>query len=591
MMESSEDAGTPLWHLLPHQPAAFFSLSPGFDRKDLKRAYNAYLRVFKPDRYPAEFQKLRAAYEQLDLQLRYGTDSPASPAADNVDQWTQSSAAGHPPNEVSSKHDLPPAHDAPSEHSDALAHLGSSEHDDPGCDDPSKVRPLQTSPARSLSQRLETETPQALYEELQRKPQAPFDFYALALLSDSIAEPRDSMFLEWLLAGLKKHREHPALTQLLIAYLQNGVIADDQLENVLLAVSRAVPTDRFYSLTEHLFDRLCLSVTWDRLEEVLNACSHNIVDYHERGRVVFMCHLVRHAMWMAPWATSEKIFAYLNEHPEYFGGNLEYELELNLRLFQYVKQRGAFKNKGPIAFMIDRALLQYCMKPSGDGDHEIVTAQVHIAQHPEQLFSEFRLTPEENMQVLIPWIWISDEVEQRLQARQQPTTPNNTVTATLQMLKQIDLNFPHTPLHIYKWLNNGLLLGIILPLVFILPLIVMVVTNYFHPPSAAHFPVAAIALGFSLAAAFWFFGRKRTVDVWMMKYLQRLFHQHYMKWWRSLVGRFFAATHFRYDEVDKAIVFLISQRREELNVSAWLPHFYKRDVALYLYASAVRFLR
>ena len=69
---SSGDASPPRWELVSDDPVGFFGLPTGFDRKDLKRAYNALLRRYKPDKYPQEFQKLRAAFEQLDGELRYG---------------------------------------------------------------------------------------------------------------------------------------------------------------------------------------------------------------------------------------------------------------------------------------------------------------------------------------------------------------------------------------------------------------------------------------------------------------------------------------------------------------------------------------
>ena len=72
-------ASPPDWSLLPHNPVGFFELSNDFDRKTLKRKYNQLIRQYKPEKAPAEFQKIRAAYELLDGRLRYGA-SPAAPA-------------------------------------------------------------------------------------------------------------------------------------------------------------------------------------------------------------------------------------------------------------------------------------------------------------------------------------------------------------------------------------------------------------------------------------------------------------------------------------------------------------------------------
>src|SRR3954471_5593366 len=62
----------PDWSLLPRDPVRFFGLAEGFDRRELKRCYNQLIRRFKPEKHPQEFQRIRAAYEQLDSGIRYG---------------------------------------------------------------------------------------------------------------------------------------------------------------------------------------------------------------------------------------------------------------------------------------------------------------------------------------------------------------------------------------------------------------------------------------------------------------------------------------------------------------------------------------
>ena len=53
----TEPAG-PDWNLLPHSPEEFFGLETGYDRKDLKRKYNQFLKQFKPEKHPQEFQRI-----------------------------------------------------------------------------------------------------------------------------------------------------------------------------------------------------------------------------------------------------------------------------------------------------------------------------------------------------------------------------------------------------------------------------------------------------------------------------------------------------------------------------------------------------
>ena len=71
----------PAWHHLPHDPRSFFDLAEGFDRRDLKRAYGKLIRQFKPETHPQEFQRIRAAYEQLENAERYGRNQAESQSA------------------------------------------------------------------------------------------------------------------------------------------------------------------------------------------------------------------------------------------------------------------------------------------------------------------------------------------------------------------------------------------------------------------------------------------------------------------------------------------------------------------------------
>ncbi len=62
----------PLWRFLPYAPERFFKLEKGFSRVDLKRAYNHWIRRFKPEQHPAEFQRIREAYQRLERRLLNG---------------------------------------------------------------------------------------------------------------------------------------------------------------------------------------------------------------------------------------------------------------------------------------------------------------------------------------------------------------------------------------------------------------------------------------------------------------------------------------------------------------------------------------
>ncbi|MCH2204672.1 MAG: J domain-containing protein [Lentisphaerales bacterium] len=55
-----------------NDPYDFFELADGFTKKDLKRAYTKKIKQYKPEKFPDEFMKIRAAFEQLEQELAYG---------------------------------------------------------------------------------------------------------------------------------------------------------------------------------------------------------------------------------------------------------------------------------------------------------------------------------------------------------------------------------------------------------------------------------------------------------------------------------------------------------------------------------------
>ena len=72
------DDQEPDWNLLPRFPLAFFGFTKGATREQIKQAYSLLIRKYKPDKFPSEFKRIRAAYEQLDLLLRTGEAEASS---------------------------------------------------------------------------------------------------------------------------------------------------------------------------------------------------------------------------------------------------------------------------------------------------------------------------------------------------------------------------------------------------------------------------------------------------------------------------------------------------------------------------------
>lgn len=64
-------ADEPDWQLLPRYPQKFFGLENSWERRDLKRAYNRLIKLYRPEKEPEKFRQIRAAYEQLTEELEW----------------------------------------------------------------------------------------------------------------------------------------------------------------------------------------------------------------------------------------------------------------------------------------------------------------------------------------------------------------------------------------------------------------------------------------------------------------------------------------------------------------------------------------
>ncbi len=218
----------PDWSRLPHDPAGFFGLSEPIDRRGLKRAYNGLLRQFKPEKAPAEFQRICAAYEALDERLRYG-DRATPRHETRPSSWKDFSEA---------------ASTDPSPHEPAEPRPRRQVVD---------RTPIPRSKPKTLSERLETEAPAAIYQELSAQAnKSPFDYYALAVLSDLVDRRKPLRFAEWLLSGIKAHPDDGALWRLLHEYIRGPLPpgAEVKLLPIIAGLSRG---DFFYPLTEPLW--------------------------------------------------------------------------------------------------------------------------------------------------------------------------------------------------------------------------------------------------------------------------------------------------------------------------------------------------
>jgi hypothetical protein len=190
----------PNWELLRFQPAVFFGLSPNYDRSDLKRAYLVWLRRYKPERFPAEFQKIQTAYQFLERQLdqvELGTRP-----GDQASQET--GAAVRSPIKSNSFADPPHTGEAP---------------------------PLDTERLIPLEQRIEQFTPEEVLAQWERQPPlTPGEALAQLLLRDWKRPANEMEFLKDLLVALGRFPDDATLGRLLSEFLRSPAAAKNSRE-------------------------------------------------------------------------------------------------------------------------------------------------------------------------------------------------------------------------------------------------------------------------------------------------------------------------------------------------------------------------
>ena len=341
----SDSAGN--WDHLPHNPLAFFDLQPGFDRRDLKRAYGKLIRQYKPETHPAEFQRIRAAYEQLENANRYGRSQQAAEAANaawEVNQPAEPVRAGSPNHATDS---------AESNHRASASASQSAGH------------------TLTLVERAKSE-PRETFRCLREKASlTPQEYYVLAVLSDLLRQPEGSKgFLQWLLEGLKAHPSDPGLLALVSQYLRSDVSVDEA-PRVLKSVASALRTPLFYRLTESLWERLLRDKDFERFERLLEPCERLIRQTDPRARWAFYLRILRTAIWKAPPAWTESRLNELERESAQFEGAAEQDLEFLSLLRSHLKSQTPQMAALPARARLDHLLHEHCT-----GDGPVVTASL-----------------------------------------------------------------------------------------------------------------------------------------------------------------------------------------------------------------------
>lgn len=343
----------PDWNLLPHDPLRFFGLNAGFDRRELKRKYNELIRRFKPERFPQEFQRIRAAYEQLDEAVRYGQSTdPLGPSVDLSD-WMARGTAQEPAAKMAGE----------------------------GVTAPMVVVPIY--------ERVRTSSVSGLYRELQESAsKTPYDYYALAVLSDVVDRQDGQQFVRWLLKGLTAFPNEVGLFTLLHSYIKSAVSVE-QCESLLVQCSKIVREDLFFPLTDAAWRMLLRTQHFSQFRKTLAQCEKNLKGVNIDNRLAFYLQILRAAVWVADPDWVQSSYEFLEKNFDRIPNFLDYDLEIVSRLRAYIAVRESFVRDDEIRRRLDQAMRDYFSEDQLAGDKSVLACQVLMAQDAEQLGAAF----------------------------------------------------------------------------------------------------------------------------------------------------------------------------------------------------------
>lgn len=556
------DSQEPDWSLLPHAAQAFFGLEDSFDRKDLKRAYNRLIRRYKPEKHPAEFQKIRAAFEQLENQLRFGQSLTAFfPATQESTSWETNAAT---PSQ------------APADHSDAST---------------------ASRPPKLLLDRLKTESVSAVYKDLsQQSDKTPRQYYELAVLSDIVA-PQRQLYPKWLLSGLKNTGFDPGLFLLLRSYLSVDLTVR-QLVRLLPAVSSVVNDDRFYFISEPAWTRLLNVGGFEVFRKTLSACEKNLKDHRHGSKLAFYAKIMKAAMWSADKAWLTPRLRWLENNAD--GGNqsLDYDLLVIESLEQYHQNIGQLRDSSPVIAMMDEAIRGCFTLSENEADTRFIECQHWLVENSQALLRTFsgHKFDEQMEPLIVSWMTLHEDISQRhgielyesnRSKKDQQAMYQRTVALSRELHRHWKLGaMDNVFILLIQW--PGTIAAFFLPVALCIGIVggitrlVGLQSGYLKLASLTVSMVGGIAVG-------WFLLRpqlQRLLQAWVTRRVK----SGYKSTWRSQLLAFFDATGSTSSEVSDYL-----RRADDDDhagqLSPWIAILLNSDVGLLIYSIANRYRR
>lgn len=436
---------TPNWNLLPGNPLKFFQLQQGCDQRALKRAYGKLIRQFKPERFPEEFKKIRAAYEQLQQEIEYG-------------YWEEDLQT------------TPGYEEVPVDAENAKPESGSEENAIENSGESIIINgpisaPMNVSVDPSWKTRLEKEEPEDLYAELEAKtPKQPDDFLKLAILSDVVIdqpEPGEPpQFETWLLRGIEQSSEPHVLIQSLSNYFEqlpeDRFIDESHLAQFLLQLARVIITHRFFRVALPLWFKLLREASLEKFQETLDRCEVILFDPNEQEKLIFYVQMLNALQWkidearriayshglyqpefdeFTHWLDTKK--EYLEAHyellPFYNLDNIFDEADL-VRL--YHNSLGRFLNQDHTILRrrFHEMLRDYVLNTPEIAQEKLIQFQLSVLRDDSEILDCFSSSLEDEKNFLNLWTWMVNDCPAM---HTEPETEQSKMKANaIQLLRQ-----------------------------------------------------------------------------------------------------------------------------------------------------------
>lgn len=552
----------PQWNLLPDDPEAFFGLTGEYDLRDLKRKYNSYIRQFKPERFPEEFQRIRAAFERLNDALRYHERPRSSSIQPDLQfDWNShnltkpESQPGDLPPELQEPRELPwPDHSRPLERSDGLS--------------------SQSDPQR-LHERISDESLPDIFEDLKQKEEkTPYDYYTLAVLSD-VRQEETHAFAYWLLEGLQAHPDEPALFELLRQYFANQP-ASDGLPELLEATSRAIRTDRFYYLTERAWDELLRHDSFGDFREHLETCEANLLDHRIDHMLVFYLHILKTAVWKASDHWLQEKFAEIESHYERLPYWAEEEIDFLEQINLYRSQRSEFLEGGPVRAIIDQAIFDYCTQRESDADRSFLECQNQLVSLEDEVLREFDVPEQDFGIALYLWERISSDVLERIAEDLYPEQTESLEVQSRKLGHRLLTEGVGTRFRIFHYLFGILGIGLFGTIGLMIYYLIYILDSFWT----------------NLLKIFGIIVGDFVLLLLIGAFQDRVLRKYYRSWWRFEIMRFYQTKWFPLHELADELEQLKSIKvgDEERDGLDKIAEAMRKDAGLFLYVNAQRLL-